>query len=74
MNSIDSIFKKILAGDRIDFQEAMLLATEAPLAQLGAAANLRKQAVSGDKVFYNRNFHIEPSNICSYNCKFCSYR
>ncbi|MBQ2037277.1 MAG: CofH family radical SAM protein, partial [Alistipes sp.] len=30
--------------------------------------------VSGDKVFYNRNFHLEPTNVCLFNCKFCSFR
>ena len=37
-------------------------------------ATARKRAVSGDKVYYNRNFHIEPTNLCVFNCKFCSYR
>ena len=30
--------------------------------------------MSGDKVYYNRNFHIEPTNRCVFNCRFCSYR
>ncbi len=34
----------------------------------------RKARVSGDKVYYNRNFHIEPTNRCVFNCRFCSYR
>ena len=30
--------------------------------------------MSGDKVYYNRNFHLEPTNVCLFECKFCSYR
>ena len=34
---------------------------------------MRRQ-LSGDRIWYNRNFHIEPSNICTHRCRFCSYR
>ena len=34
---------------------------------------MRRQ-ISGDRIWYNRNFHIEPSNICTHRCRFCSYR
>jgi aminodeoxyfutalosine synthase len=27
----------------------------------------------GDSTYFNRNFHIEPTNICVFDCKFCSY-
>ncbi len=46
----------------------------APLPLLGELASGIKRRVSGDKVFWNRNFHIEPTNICVFNCEFCSYR
>ena len=29
---------------------------------------------NGNYTFFNRNFHFEPTNICIYNCKFCSYK
>lgn len=73
-NSINDIFEALDRGERITADQALILATSAPLARLGAAATARKEAVSGDKVFFNRNFHVEPSNICNYNCRFCSYR
>ena len=41
---------------------------------LGQLATERKRRVSGDKVFYNRNIHLEPTNRCVFNCRFCSYR
>ena len=47
---------------------------EAPLPELQAASSFVRRDRNGDRVFYNRNFHIEPSNICSHRCRFCSYR
>lgn len=39
----------------------------------GVALKIRAEK-NGNKVFYNNNFHIEPSNICIHRCRFCSYR
>ena len=61
-------------GERIDRREAMTLAESAPLALLGLLATRVKLRKSGDVVYYNRNFHIEPTNVCVFNCRFCSYR
>ena len=46
----------------------------APLAELQAASVFIRRSLNGDRVWYNRNFHIEPSNICAHRCRFCSYR
>lgn len=59
-------------GGRVTPEQALEL-WDAPLGQLGALAFDIKRAMSGDKVFYNRNFHIEPTNICTIKCRFCSY-
>lgn len=51
-----------------------MLWRQAPLWLLSQLAVERKVKVSGQKVFYNRNFHLEPTNLCRFNCLFCSYR
>ncbi len=71
---IDTIAQKCRRGERITSPEAMLLWQEAPLWLLSQLAVERKRAVSGEKVYYNRNFHLEPTNLCRFNCLFCSYR
>jgi aminodeoxyfutalosine synthase len=68
------IGKKILLGERITPSEGIWLYENAETAVLGMLASHVKQRNSGDKVFFNRNFHIEPTNICIHNCLFCSYR
>lgn len=64
---------KVTEGARITPAEAMLLYRHAGLPLLAMLATISKKNHSGDSVFFNRNFHIEPTNICIYNCRFCSY-
>jgi aminodeoxyfutalosine synthase len=59
---------------RIGFDEAIELYESKDLNYLSKLATDIREAKNGKKVFYNRNFHIEPSNICVHRCKFCSYR
>lgn len=40
---------------------------------LGNAANALRQRLYGNKVFFNSNRHINPSNICADSCKFCAF-
>ncbi len=68
------IAQKCSSMERITVDEAATLYRDAPLWLLGQLATERKQRVSGDEVYYNRNFHIEPTNVCMMRCKFCSYR
>ena len=68
------IAEKIDQGARITLEEGVWLFEHAETAALGVLASRVKHRISGDKVFFNRNFHIEPTNICIHNCLFCSYR
>ena len=74
MVTMEQIVEKVRRGERISGDEALTLWREAPLWLLGELAVGIKRAKSGDKVFFNRNFHLEPTNLCVFNCKFCSYR
>lgn len=70
----EKIIEKALSGVAISGAEALVLWHEAPLAALGSAARRLKVQKSGENVFFNRNIHIEPTNICAFRCAFCSYR
>ncbi len=74
LSNIDQIAQKCREGVRITPSEALLLWREAPLWLLSQLATERKVAQSGNKVYYNHNFHLEPTNLCRFNCLFCSYR
>ena len=64
---------KILNKERISFEDGVLLFEKGSLGFLGALANWVREERHGNKTYFNRNFHIEPTNICVFSCKFCSY-
>ena len=51
----------------------MYLFDKAELAEVAQLAQIVNERKSGRRVYFNRNFHIEPTNVCVYSCKFCSY-
>ena len=64
---------KISAKQRISKEEALWLYKEAPTEWLKQQADGIRKSLHGDKAFYNRNIHFEPTNKCIYSCKFCSF-
>lgn len=70
---LERISAKVAVSERISAEEALILYREAPLAWLGTVAQHTRERHNGTTTFYNRNFHIEPTNHCIYNCRFCSY-
>ncbi len=68
-----AIAQKVLDNKRITEEEGLLLYEQGELGYLGALANLIRERRHGHRTYFNRNFHIEPTNVCIYTCKFCSY-
>jgi len=71
--SIKKIASKVLEKQRISENDAIELYKYADFGLLSMLANFIRESKNGDLVYFNRNFHIEPTNICIYNCIFCSY-
>lgn len=70
---LQRIGNKILNKERISFDDGVLLFQKGSLSYLGALANYVREQKHGNKTYFNRNFHIEPTNVCVFSCKFCSY-
>lgn len=70
---LSRIGEKILRQERITPEEGMELFERGSLPYLGALANHVRERLHGDKTYFNRNFHIEPTNVCVFTCQFCSY-
>ena len=68
-----SIADKVLNDKRITFEEGILLYEKGELGFLGTFANYVREKKNGNITYFNRNFHIEPTNVCVFTCKFCSY-
>src|SRR5687768_48402 len=71
--ALQPIVEKVKNGIRISTDEALLLYKDAPLGLLASLANGIRERMFGNKTFFNRNFHIEPTNKCVFDCKFCAY-
>ena len=70
---LKSIGQKILQNERISFEDGVALFEKSSLPYVGALANWKRNELHGDITYFNRNFHIEPTNVCVFSCKFCSY-
>jgi aminodeoxyfutalosine synthase len=68
-----SIGEKVLNNQRLQFDEGVALFEKATLPYVGALANYVREKLHGNKTYFNRNFHIEPTNVCVFSCNFCSY-
>jgi aminodeoxyfutalosine synthase len=71
--SLKDIGNKILRGERLNPNDGVLLFEQGSLSFLGMLANHVREQKHGDRTYFNRNFHIEPTNVCVFNCAFCSY-
>ena len=71
--NIKTIYSKVLGGQRISFEDGIYLYEHGKLSELGHMADIVRRQKHGDNTYFNRNFHIEPTNVCIYTCSFCSY-
>ena len=71
--SLRQIAEKVQNQTRISDEEGLYLYEHGPLGYLGTLANHIRERKHGDHTYFNRNFHMEPTNVCLYTCTFCSY-
>ncbi|MEN9964005.1 MAG: aminofutalosine synthase MqnE [Bacteroidota bacterium] len=69
------IANKILTQEpqRITPEEGVMLFKKGSLPFLGMLANHIREKKHGNNTYFNRNFHIEPTNVCVFSCAFCAY-
>lgn len=72
-SQLQKIADKVYNGQRISDEEGLYLFEHGSLAFVGALANYIREQKHGNITYFNRNFHIEPTNACVYSCHFCSY-
>ena len=71
--TLQLIAQKVKEGVRITDEECIILFEKGDLPFVGVLANYIREKLHGNKTYFNRNFHIEPTNVCVFSCKFCSY-
>lgn len=70
---LKSIVEKVYNDVRISNDDALLLFNEGSISFTGSLANYIREKKHGNRTYFNRNFHLEPTNVCLYTCTFCSY-
>lgn len=70
---LKSIAQKVKSSTRITDEDCLVLFEKGSLAFVGTLANYIREKLHGNKTYFNRNFHIEPTNVCVFSCAFCSY-
>jgi aminodeoxyfutalosine synthase len=70
---IESIAKKVRAGERMSFEDGVALFQEPDLLAVGQLANEVRERLHGDKTYFNKNMRIEVTNVCVASCLFCSF-
>ena len=71
--SLQTIADKVYNGERISDEDCLTLFEKGSLGFVGSLANYVREQKHGDITYFNRNFHIEPTNACVFQCNFCSY-
>ena len=72
-SELNPIVNRVFGGERISPDEGVLLYEKGDLGLLGSLANHIRESRHGKVTYFNKNFHIEPTNLCVFDCKFCSY-
>lgn len=72
-SELADIYEKVLAGERLSREDGVRLYESPRLAYVGHMANIVRERLHGQKAFFVRNQHINYTNICQKDCKFCSF-
>lgn len=70
---LDRIYEKVLEGERLGYEDGMALYESRELNLVGALANIVRERKNGHIAYFNRNLHINYTNICNKQCLFCAF-
>jgi aminodeoxyfutalosine synthase len=70
---LEPIAAKVLAGQRLDFDEGLALYNSKDVLAVGWLANHVRERMHGDIAYFNVNRHINPTNVCVAACKLCAF-
>ena len=70
---LTDIYDKVMAGERLTYDDGLRLYENPNLNALGALANIVRERMNGNVTYYVRNQHINYTNVCNKGCKFCAF-
>ncbi|MCB0358454.1 MAG: radical SAM protein, partial [Bdellovibrionales bacterium] len=72
-DTLSRIEEKVADGESLSFEDGVALFETPDLLRVGQLANSVRERLHGDRTFYNRNLHLNSTNICEADCIFCSF-
>jgi len=70
---LTDILEKVEHGRRLSREDGVRLFHSKDLVAVGAMANLVRERKHGDRAYFIRNMHLNPTNVCTVDCKFCGF-
>jgi len=70
---LEPIAGKVLAGDRLSFEDGVALYGSPDLLAIGYLANQVRERLHGRRTYFNVNRHINHTNVCVASCKLCAF-
>jgi aminodeoxyfutalosine synthase len=64
---------KVAAGERLSYEDGCALYDSRDIHGIGRLANFVREKLQGNAAYFNRNRHINYTNVCALSCKFCSF-
>jgi aminodeoxyfutalosine synthase len=71
--TLTPIAGKVLGGEPLSYADGVALYASRDLHGIGRLANAVRERLHGNLAFFNRNRHINYTNVCALSCKFCSF-
>lgn len=72
--TLDQIGRKVEAGKRLTFEDGVFLMNSPDILAIGEMADIVRERKHGKKTYYVINCHINPTNICINQCRFCAFQ
>jgi aminodeoxyfutalosine synthase len=73
VDALKDIEAKVLGGERLSFDDGVRLFQSDDLFTLGRLANRVREEKNGNRAYYVRNMHLNYTNVCVFDCHFCSF-
>ena len=70
---LGDVYEKVAEGRRLSFDDGLRLFESRELMAVGAMANMVRERKNGDDTYFVRNMHLNPTNVCTVDCKFCGF-
>lgn len=71
--TLQPIARKVAAGQSLSLDDGVALYRSRDIHTIGRLANIVRERLHGDRTYFNRNRHINYTNVCALSCKFCSF-